>query len=821
MCDLRMTGGDSAAESARTVCQYRPKSLADNEEVSVSGIDLSKDKKELLVSYESDQIYTFLIFPDAKSAAGPSLEEMCGVGDDRMDISGISNGSTARANGASSRSGENIFHDELASYGGHLNRFTFLKNARYAGPNDEYICTGSDSGHAWIYERSSGAVVSLLNADTSTCNGVLPHPTLPFFITYGIDSTAKLWRATGPVDIETDDSPAGRARAFYDTQYEMSPLTQEWSTIEQEIMRIEREIGGADAAREEDSDIDACEEDKQNKSNSLSDSFLPDQVLSRKELMNSGNLGRSTLFRLGSYSHSRIGNDLHSLPEILRRNQYECLRGAIGGRVGRRGDMPVESDMESLMRRVSLIRLRHQADRLGMAGKFNADHPWALKTRVSSDSSVTAESGNAVGNVHPADLVPDSPSDWLPYDPEMAPVSRQSGTAFNTERYGDFYRQRYLFSDKTEKIECDATIFSGVQCPRQFDENGTWRFKSSDNALRLLHETARVLKDGGNEALRKGQLDIAGKRYDKAIRYCSVIFMATSACAPYSEKFQDDFVSMWSKLLDLKIEDIVAPLLYKWSPLLKVLISTRLNLSMVLLKKAKHRREAPQLEQAIGQAKHALWELHPFCIQEGKICVSYGKRGDAVRLCSPDVSRPGCTGGGTSKGHTNTTKNTKIEVLKTGEPEDTYREAKTLQAKAFFRLGSAQLDRGRYADAVTSFEKNIECTMELNADAKLDALVVRRLAEAKRENAKQNKRQRKKFRSMFAEDDGSVSAFAATNGLNKTAAHSCGSMASQRQRKDAPTTIRRRTTPLPVVSPEAPRQSAPVPMADDRGTQSE
>jgi len=52
----------------------------------------------------------------------------------------------------------------------------------------------------------SGTVASLLKADKTTCNGVVPHPTLPFFLTYGIDSTAKLWRATVPVSDDVDDS---------------------------------------------------------------------------------------------------------------------------------------------------------------------------------------------------------------------------------------------------------------------------------------------------------------------------------------------------------------------------------------------------------------------------------------------------------------------------------------------------------------------------------------------------------------------------------------------------------------------------------------
>lgn len=206
LCDLRMTDGISS----KIVQKYCPRNLALVDMISVSGLDISKDGKELLVSYESDQIYTFPIFPRSSCAAGPTVDE----------ITQLSDG------------GHNEVLHELACYGGHLNRFTFLKvsamelqceqtiiygltyhkffpipqNAKYAGPRDEYICTGSDSGRAWIYDKTNGSVVSLLNADHSTCNGVIPHPSLPFFITYGIDPTAKLWRATVPVDVTLDDS---------------------------------------------------------------------------------------------------------------------------------------------------------------------------------------------------------------------------------------------------------------------------------------------------------------------------------------------------------------------------------------------------------------------------------------------------------------------------------------------------------------------------------------------------------------------------------------------------------------------------------------
>jgi hypothetical protein len=52
--DLRMTDGTSS----KIVQQYRPRCFGADATVSVSGLDISKDKKELLVSYENDQVCT-------------------------------------------------------------------------------------------------------------------------------------------------------------------------------------------------------------------------------------------------------------------------------------------------------------------------------------------------------------------------------------------------------------------------------------------------------------------------------------------------------------------------------------------------------------------------------------------------------------------------------------------------------------------------------------------------------------------------------------------------------------------------------------------
>ena len=102
----------------RVVQHYRPKGLENADHVSVSGLDLSRDRQELLVSYESDQIYTFPVFSQLKSAAGPTLDDL------EHSLEREESGNTMKSSGANQTT---KVLNELATYGGHLNRFTFLK----------------------------------------------------------------------------------------------------------------------------------------------------------------------------------------------------------------------------------------------------------------------------------------------------------------------------------------------------------------------------------------------------------------------------------------------------------------------------------------------------------------------------------------------------------------------------------------------------------------------------------------------------------------------------------------------------------------------
>jgi tetratricopeptide (TPR) repeat protein len=640
----------------RAVQIYTPSGLTSSSHVSVSGLDLSRDRQELLVSYESDQIYTFPIFPNTKlqgcSVASQVEEVQASISPSEDDEEGRRTVTPLR---------------ELATYGAHLNRFTFLKNARYAGPRDEYICTGSDSGHAWIYEKATGAVASFWMADNSTCNGVIPHPSLPVFVTYGIDSTAKLWRSTIPVDRDVDDSAVGRRRHFSECPYEMSPTTRNWEEVNSVLNNLDLRDGGI-----EETDV------------------YPDQIPSTRILMRRGRLTPGV---------PRIGNDLQNLRQTLKENLYTCLRSLYED-----DDVPVESGIEELKQRVSAIRLRYQADCLGL--KWSLSVPWALESQRTVTSNEARLKDRAEDHdVDPADLVPDFPSDWIPYDPDLSSDPFDFCHFFNLDEYLPFYANRYpclsensgislknlghnVPESQTDeettssngkkgckgKVETSGNVQRETDSEEEVSEDGSKpKCAESLQLEKILLETMTTLKEGGNRALKAGRYDVAASRYDKAIQYGSVFYM---------KNFAGTLGGM--------------------RPILRTLVVSRLNMSHLLLKP-----HFSELQVAERQAKLALKDL------EGLTeIITHIDDISAQNDATDDILR--------------------------------------LQAKAFFRMGSAQLEMGDYSNAIKAFEESIECTGKLSGtDSKPDQLVVRRLTEAKREQAKRKKRQRKKFKLAF------------------------------------------------------------------------
>lgn len=81
-----------------------------------------------------------------------------------------------------------------------VNRYrTMIKEATFWGNN--YIMSGSDCGHVFAWERKTGKLVMLLEADQHVVNCLQPHPTLPYLATSGIDYDIKIW---SPMDEEKE-----------------------------------------------------------------------------------------------------------------------------------------------------------------------------------------------------------------------------------------------------------------------------------------------------------------------------------------------------------------------------------------------------------------------------------------------------------------------------------------------------------------------------------------------------------------------------------------------------------------------------------------
>lgn len=81
---------------------------------------------------------------------------------------------------------------------GHNNCDT-VKQVSYLGGRSEFVLSGSDCGHIFIWEASTGKLLKLLNADDTggAVNCLSAHPHLPFLASSGLSKDAKLWGPTG------------------------------------------------------------------------------------------------------------------------------------------------------------------------------------------------------------------------------------------------------------------------------------------------------------------------------------------------------------------------------------------------------------------------------------------------------------------------------------------------------------------------------------------------------------------------------------------------------------------------------------------------
>ncbi|KAG8508066.1 DDB1- and CUL4-associated factor 8 [Galemys pyrenaicus] len=87
-------------------------------------------------------------------------------------------------------------------YKGHRNNAT-VKGVNFYGPRSEFVVSGSDCGHVFLWEKSSCQIVQFMEGDKGgTVNCLEPHPYLPVMATSGLDHDAKIWAPTARAIVE-------------------------------------------------------------------------------------------------------------------------------------------------------------------------------------------------------------------------------------------------------------------------------------------------------------------------------------------------------------------------------------------------------------------------------------------------------------------------------------------------------------------------------------------------------------------------------------------------------------------------------------------
>ncbi|XP_072420768.1 DDB1- and CUL4-associated factor 8 [Chiloscyllium punctatum] len=86
--------------------------------------------------------------------------------------------------------------DYVKRYKGHRNNAT-VKGVNFYGPKSEFVVSGSDCGHIFLWEKSSCQIVQFMEGDKGgVVNCLEPHPHLPVLATSGLDHDVKIWAPT-------------------------------------------------------------------------------------------------------------------------------------------------------------------------------------------------------------------------------------------------------------------------------------------------------------------------------------------------------------------------------------------------------------------------------------------------------------------------------------------------------------------------------------------------------------------------------------------------------------------------------------------------
>jgi len=197
-----------------------------NEDRHVSGIKYDCTGRELIASYNDEDIYSFSIaehiiatesleiYPKKnRQTKRKYAESLVGRGDSDGDSApgdddagATLEASVGEGDMEDSRSADDeqdLISDEEDNRGyrrrftGHRNYLT-VKQVAYYGERSEFVVSGSDCGNIFIWDSKTGNIVRTLFADKrGATNCLAAHPCDTLLASSGLEHTAKLWSSVG------------------------------------------------------------------------------------------------------------------------------------------------------------------------------------------------------------------------------------------------------------------------------------------------------------------------------------------------------------------------------------------------------------------------------------------------------------------------------------------------------------------------------------------------------------------------------------------------------------------------------------------------
>jgi len=169
----------------------------------VTGLKYDHTGELLIGSYNDEDVYSFLVKEHSVSdRRRPTASSGGGDGDDDDDVDDTGkkeNNDNNNDDDWQSTTGlaADVARGYYRSYTGHRNSNT-VKQVSFLGARSEYVVSGSDCGHLFIWSTHTSETIQMLHADAAgAINCLATHNHLPILASSGLENDAKIWVPTG------------------------------------------------------------------------------------------------------------------------------------------------------------------------------------------------------------------------------------------------------------------------------------------------------------------------------------------------------------------------------------------------------------------------------------------------------------------------------------------------------------------------------------------------------------------------------------------------------------------------------------------------